>query len=109
MRPAQTHLARWGQAGSSFRSRSVTVQQAPSAASSSATRHWLKHQQRDDDGHALVVRNREAHTRRVKLGAGTVEGRMARLGGSVRTVMLYYSHWIPREDRSRAAVSARAG
>jgi len=38
-----------------------------------------KHQQRDEDGHALVVRNGKANTRRVTLGAGTVEVRAPRV------------------------------
>ncbi len=33
----------------------------------------------------------------------------ARLGDTIRTVLLYYSHWVPGEDRSRDAVRALAG
>ncbi|MEM1022474.1 MAG: site-specific integrase [Myxococcota bacterium] len=33
----------------------------------------------------------------------------ARLGDTIRTVQLYYAHWMPGEDRSRSAVAARAG
>jgi integrase len=44
------------------------------------------------------------------LTAGVPLGDVAvRLGDTIRTVLLYYSHWVPGEDRSRDAVRAMAG